>query len=112
MESKPLDHRRALQVLSSASVFCPAIVPGVAGGGGFYVFSGMKILGHGGTIEEALESARANGFVPDVPPAPPYRANGKEVLRRGEVLITCASMTLAARVANALNVYNPNERGI
>jgi hypothetical protein len=108
---KPLDHRRALQILSSAQVFCPSVVPGL-GGGGYYVFSGMKVLGHGATIEAALDAARAAGYMPDVPPLPPYRADGKNVLRRGEVLITCSSYTLASRVANALNVYNPNERGI
>ena len=70
------------------------------------------MLGHGETIDAALADARANGFIPDVPPLPPYRAKGKEVSRRGEVLITCQTSTLAARVANALNLYNPNERGI
>lgn len=110
-DQKPLDHRRALQLLTASQVFSPAVVPGL-GGGGFYVFSGMKVLGHGATIDAALDAARVAGYLPDVPPAPPFRAKGKEVTRRGEVLITCHSSTLAARVANALNLYNPNERGI
>ena len=111
MQSKPMDHRRALQILSEAQVFCPAVVPGL-GQGGYYVFSAMKILGWGATIEAAVDAARASGFMPDIVPRPPFRANGKEVTRRGEVLITCSSSTLASRVANALNLYNPNERGI
>jgi hypothetical protein len=111
MPNKPMDHRRALVVLSEAQVFCPSVVPGL-GGGGYYVFSAMKVLGHGPTIEAALDAARASGFMPDLPPRPTFFAKGREVLRRGEVVITCASSTLAARVANALNVYNPNERGI
>jgi hypothetical protein len=106
-----MDHRRALQILSEAQVFSPAVVPGL-GVGGYYIFSGAKVLGHGETIEEALASARASGKMPDIVSRPPFRAHGKEVMRRGEVLITCSSMTLASRVANALNLYNPNERGI
>ena len=111
MENKPLDHRRALQILTSAQVYSPAVAPGL-GGGGYYIFSGMRVLGHGATIEAALDAARAAGHVPDVPALPPFRAKGKEVWRRGEVLITCSTYTLASRVANALNVYSPNERGI
>ena len=106
-----MDHRRALQVLSSAQVFSPAVVPGL-GVGGYYIFSGMKVLGHGETIEAALASARAAGHIPDVPTSPPFRAEGSDVTRRGVVLFTCNSYTMASRVANALNVYVPNERGI
>jgi hypothetical protein len=106
-----MDHRRALQILTSAQVFCPAVVPDLAHGG-YIVFSAMRILGRGPTIEAALDAARSAGEVPNVPALPPFRAQGREVIRRGEVLITCASSTLASRVANALNVYNPNERGI
>jgi hypothetical protein len=108
---KPLDHRRALQLLSSAQVFCPAIVPGL-GSGGYYVFSAMKVLGHGGTIDAALADAQASGKMPEIVLRRPFRAQGKTVIRADEVLITCANSTLASRVANALNLYNPNERGI
>jgi hypothetical protein len=108
---KPLDHRRALQLLSSAQVFCPAIVPGL-GGGGYYVFSAMKVLGHGETIDAALADAQASGKMPEIVLRRPFRAEGKTVMRADEVLITCVNSTLASRVANALNLYNPNERGL
>ena len=111
MDSKPMDHRRALQILTAGQVFCPAVVPGL-GGGGYYVFSGMKVLGHGVTIEAAVADARANGHIENIPPPPPFRAKGREVTRRGEVLFVCPTSTMASRVANALNLYNPNERGI
>lgn len=108
---KPMDHRRALQLLASAQVFSPAVVPGL-GGGGYYVFSAMKVLGHGATIEEALEDAQASGKMPELVRRRPFRAVGNAVMRADEVLITCSNYTLASRVANALNLYNPNERGI
>ena len=106
-----MDTRRALQLLTEAQVYAPSVVPGL-GRGGFYVFSAARVLGHGETIDEALEDARAKGHILDLPPRPTFRADGKTVTRRGEVMATCSSRTMAARIANALNQYNPNERGI
>ena len=106
-----MDHRRALEILHEAQVFAPAIVPG-RGLGGFYVFSAAKELGHGDTLEAALANAKARGNMPDFPWRPVFMAEGREVFRRGESVITCANRTLAARVANALNLYAPNERGL
>lgn len=106
----PMDVRRALQLLTEAQVYAPAVVPGL-GLGGFYVFSAAKVLGHGDTIEAALADARARGYIPDIPARPTFRANANEVSRRGEVVASCNSRTMAARIANALNQYNPNERG-
>jgi len=108
-----MDARRARQLLTEAQVYAPAVVPG-RGLGGFYVFSSAKELGHGATIEEALEDARAKGYIPDLPPNPAFRASRKDrtVSRRGEVVATCNSGTMAERIANALNEYNPNERRI
>jgi hypothetical protein len=106
----PMDHRRALQLLSEAQVYAPSVVPGL-GQGGFYIFSAAKVLGHGETIEDAFADAKARDNIPDLPPRPTFFAEGKTVLRRGEVVATCVSRTLAARIANALNLYNPNERG-
>ena len=105
-----MDNRRALQLLIQAQVYAPAVVPGL-GQGGFYIFSAAKVLGHGATIEDALADAKARGHIPDLPPRPLFVAEGKTVMRRGEVVASCSSRTLAARVANALNLYNPNERG-
>ena len=110
-ESKPLVHRRALQLLTEAQIFCPSIVPGL-GRGGYFVFSAMRALGHGETIDDAMIDAREKGNIPDLPPRVTFRQNGREVTRRGEVVATCSSYTMAGRIANALNLYNPNERGI
>jgi len=106
-----MDNRRALQLLTEAQVYAPSVVPGL-GRGGFYVFSAARVLGHGETIDEALADARAQGNIPDLPPRPTFHADGMTVTRRGEVMATCSSRTMAARIANALNQYNPNERGI
>jgi len=105
-----LDHRRALNLLFEAQVYAPAVVPGL-GQGGFYIFSAAKVLGHGETIEDALADARGRGNIPDLAPRPIFWTDGKNVTRRGEVVATCSSRTMAARITNALNLYNPNERG-
>jgi hypothetical protein len=82
------------------------------GGGGFLIFSASRIIGAGETIDDALADARQRGNIPDVPPRPVFRGHGKEVELRGEVVAVAKSRTYADRIANALNVYNPNERGI
>jgi len=106
-----MDVRRALQLLTEAQVYAPAVVPGL-GSGGFYIFSAAKVLGRGETIDEALGDARARGNLPELPPRPVFLADRLTVTRRGEVVASCNSRTMAARIANALNQYNPNERGI
>jgi hypothetical protein len=72
----------------------------------------MKVLGHGATIEDALKDARARGFIPETLPVVPFRGDGRNVTRRGEIVATASSRTLADRICNALNCYAPNERGI
>lgn len=104
-------HRRAIEILSNAQVFCPAVVPDTQRGG-FLVYSAMKVLGHGATIENAVNNARRLGNIPNLPLRPPFRGNGRDVELRGEVVATAKSRTYADRIANALNLYNPNERGI
>ena len=46
----------AMQLLHQAQVYMPSVVPGL-GRGGFYVFSAAKVLGHGDTIQAAMEAA-------------------------------------------------------
>jgi hypothetical protein len=71
----------------------------------------MRVIGRGATIADALDAALASGAVEDgTIPAPHFRAERNEVSCRGEVVATCKSRTFASRVANALNVYQPNER--
>jgi len=106
-----LTHRRAIELLIHAQVFCPAVVPNL-GGGGYIVYSAMKVLGQGETIEAAFGDAKAKGNLPQLPAFPSFRGDGRNVLRRGEVIATASSRTMADRIANALNQYNPNERGI
>jgi len=106
-----MDNRRALQLLTEAQVYAPAVVPGL-GHGGYYIFSAAKVLGHGDTIEDAFADAKSKGNIPDLPPRPVFHADGKIVTRKDSVVATCNSRTMAMRIANALNQYNPNERGI
>jgi hypothetical protein len=105
-----MDNKRAMQLLTAAGVYLPAVVPGL-GLGGFYVFSSLKVLGHGETIEDAMQDARDRDLIPDFPPRPAFVAEKLTVTRRGEVVATASSGTMAMRIANALNVYNPDERG-
>lgn len=105
-----MDNKRALHILNQAQVYLPAVVPGL-GRGGFYLFSAMRVLGQGETIDDALVAAIAAGNLADIPPRPIFIANGREVSRLGSLVATAASRTMAARIANALNLYNPNERG-
>lgn len=99
----------AMQLLQQAQVFMPSVVPGL-GLGGFYVFSAAKVLGHGATIQEAMEAA---GFwpLPAIPPAPIFVAWDYSVRRGGEEIAISHSKTMAKRIANALNAYAPDERG-
>jgi hypothetical protein len=105
-----MDNRKALRLLTEAGVYLPSVVPGL-GVGGFYVFSSMLEIGHGETIEAALQDARRRGGFPDVPAFPPYWATKNEVLRSGAVVAVAKSGTMAQRIANALNLYNPDARG-
>ena len=57
---KRTTHRRALELLARARVHAPAVVPGL-GGGGVYIFSAMRVLGHGADIDGALANARETG---------------------------------------------------
>jgi hypothetical protein len=113
MSDKPLDHRRALQLLAEAQVFAPAVVPGL-GVGGFFVFSAAKELGRGETIDDAMIDARERGNIPDLPPRPAFRIgfDVRTITRNGEIVATCTSRSLAMRIVNALNQYNPNSRGL
>lgn len=106
-----MDNRQALRLLTEAGVYLPSVVPG-RGVGGFFIFSSMLELGRGETIEAALADARRRGEIPDIPPSPPFRANRNEVVRAGGVVAVAASNTMAQRIANALNFYKPNARGI
>jgi len=91
----------------------PSVVPVLGYDKGFMVFSAMKVIGHGETIDAAVKAALASEFVePAPPPAPRFRAERNEVSQRGEVVAVCKSASFASRVANALNVYQPNERGM
>jgi hypothetical protein len=106
-----MDNRQALRILTEAGVYLPSVVPG-RGRGGFYIFSSMLEIGHGETIDAALADSRRRGEVPDFPPSPPYWAEKKDVTRSGVVVATAKSSTMAQRIANALNLYNPNARGL
>jgi hypothetical protein len=99
-----------LRILTEAGVYLPSVVPG-RGVGGFYIFSSMLEIGHGETIEAALADARGRGELEDFPASPPFWATKKEVSRAGEVVAVAVSTTMAQRICNALNLYNPSARG-
>jgi hypothetical protein len=104
-----MQHRRAIELLTEAQVFCPAVVPDLVHGG-FIVFSAMRVLGRGLTLEDAMKAAWAN--IPPSPGRPRFTGEKFNVVLRGEVVCVAKSRTYADRIANALNLYNPNERGI
>lgn len=105
-----MDNRRALHLLTQSGVFLPAVVPDLAGGG-FYVFSSLKVLGHGETIDAAMWAAKEHWH--NNPQRPTYRVEVLNVVtNRGFTIATASSKTYAQRIANALNLYNPNERGV
>jgi hypothetical protein len=100
-----------METLARSQVFYPAVVPDL-GGGGFLVFSALKLLGRGSRIEAAIEDARLRDNLPRLGPFPRFEGRGTEVVRRDDVVAYAVSATMAKRIANALNHYFPNERGI
>jgi hypothetical protein len=106
-----MDNKRAMHLLTQAQVYMPSVVPGRAVGG-WLVFSATREIGRGATIDEAMAAAAAAGNIPDLPPRPLFIASQYSVTRLGTVVATTSSRTMAQRIANALNFYNPNERGI
>lgn len=106
-----MDNKRAMHLLIQAQVYMPAVVPGRAADG-WLVFSATREIGRGATIDEAMEAAIAAGHIPELPPRPVFLASQYSVVRLGSVVATTSSKTMAQRIANALNLYNPNERGM
>jgi hypothetical protein len=100
----------AMQLLHQAQVYMPSVVPGL-GRGGFYVFSAAKVLGHGDTIQEAMEAAGYWPLPDGFDLRPIYSAEGYDIQLGSQQVAIAKSKTLAKRIANALNEYSPNERG-
>jgi hypothetical protein len=104
-----MDYRTALQQLHNAQIYAPAVVPGRAAGG-WLVFSATREIARHSTMEGAVAAAVAAS--PPLPPRPLFLAEGYSVTRLGAVVATTSSKVMTQRIANALNAYNPNERGI
>lgn len=104
-----MDYRVALQKLIDAQIYAPSVVPGRADGG-WLVFSATREVARHETMEGAVAAALAS--VPKLAPRPWFTADGYEVSRGGSVVASTTSKAMAARIANALNVYSPNERGV
>jgi hypothetical protein len=100
----------AMQLLQKAGIYMPSVVPGL-GHGGFYVFSGAMTLGHGQTIQAAMEDAGLWPLPADLAARPLFSAEGYDVQYGSQQIAIAKSKTLAKRIANALNAYSPNERG-
>lgn len=104
-----MEYRIALQKLVDAQIYAPAVVPGRASAG-WLVFSATREIARHETMEGAVRAALAS--MPALPPRPWFLAEQYSVTRMGSVIATCTSKAMAQRIANALNNYNPNERGI
>src|SRR5262249_49830707 len=108
------EHRRAIEILTEAQVFMPAVVPDFGDRGGFIVFSAMQLLARGETIGDAVMSVFSSGAVERPKnPAPRFMSEKREVFQvgRDEVVAVAKSNTYASRIANALNLYRPSEWG-
>lgn len=104
-----MDYRIALQKLVDAQIYAPSVVPGRAVGG-WLVFSATREIARHETMEGAVAAAVAS--VPPLSPRPWFMAEGYSVTRGGSVVATTSSKAMTQRIANALNQYNPNERGV
>lgn len=106
-----MNPRRARELLHAAGLPFPAVVPSPHNilKDGWNVYSGTKLLGQGYTIDEAMDDARRYWDIGEYTPTQ-FRAEGFAICRSGVVEATAKSLTMARRIANALNVYNPDER--
>lgn len=78
-----------------------------------YVFGALgaaKPLGKGKTLRDALEDAGLN--VPSASGEVRYIQTGTRVMKAGELICNARSNAMAKRIANALNAYTPDRRGI
>lgn len=103
-----------MELLNAAGVHFPAVVsigPGTLSRKYFFVFSGLRFLGSGTTISEAMADAWKHENLAANPPRLNYGYDANRIIFADEIVATAKSNTLARRIANALNLYNPNERG-
>lgn len=103
-----MTHRRAVELLTSAGLPFPAVVPAGEEQGLWRVYSVDNLLGEGLTIGDAMEAAK--DYWLDAVRPPPFIAEEKNIVRAGAVEATAKSKTMAMRIANALNLYNPDAR--
>jgi hypothetical protein len=102
-----MDYLEAMQILRAHKLHAPAIVQHPASKI-FHVYSRMKQISSGRTIEEAM---RAGRFLPPPPFNPAlFIADGVNVHWRSRPVCTAESKTLAQRIAAALNEYIPGKR--
>jgi hypothetical protein len=100
-----------METLTRAQIFYPAVVPNLHGGG-FLVFSALRLIGRGSRIESAVEDARRSGEVPRMLRFNRFVGRGCEVGNDVDgVIATAISATQATRIAHALNHYIPDSRG-
>lgn len=107
---KTLQHRRAMELLTHARVYFPAVVPRVVDAGAWLVYSATEVIGGGPTIGAAYEDARRRDNLPEEPHFLPFRGERFEVYQGSTIVAHALSRTMADRIANALNQYVPNVR--
>ena len=100
-----MTQRRAIEILMAARLPYPAVIPE---DGGFAIYSGFRKLATGTTVQLAMMAAKE--YWKDVVRLPIFQPDGLMVVRAGVVEATAKSKTMAMRIANALNQYNPGER--
>jgi hypothetical protein len=98
----------AIQIMQAARVVSPAIVNY---NGSYHAFSRTRLLGSGETYEAALAAAK---LLPVKPRAEVvlFAAAGSNVIRGTLQICVSRSPNYARRIANALNAYTANDRGI
>jgi len=101
-----VDYRKAMDILRAEQVHSPAIVKF---NNRYHAFSRTKLLASGATIREVLITL---GHWPERKgeTEPKFSAVGNDIFQGEGVIAQARSVTMAKRIANALNEYVPGWR--
>jgi hypothetical protein len=103
-----ITYEDAIQIMQQARIVSPSLVNY---GGNYHAFSRTRLLGSGGTYEAALRAAKLLPL-PARAEVILFAAAGSNVMRGNLPICVARSPNYARRIANALNAYTPNDRGI
>jgi hypothetical protein len=99
----------AMKVMQAAGVSKPALVKD---GDNYHAISGNKVIGSGRSLKGALIAAKLLPHELVKPAVVPFVAVGSDVLRGAASVCVARSSNMARRIANALNSYKHNDRGL